>query len=321
MRTLHFILWVFIAGSPCLGRGAVAQAPSTQVPSDVDLATARELGNDAWEALDRNDYVTAEDLATRALSLYQAPTLYQARALARRNLGKLVSAAEDYRAVLRFAVSPAEPSEYKEARASARSELDRLEPQVPHLTLFTHEAPSSVTVNGSEWSAAVLGVARPLDPGVYVIEAHAADGAKASYHIVLNAGQNRQLSIEFVRPEVAQPATPQPLKEPKKSVNRTPFYILAATTAVLVGGAVATGIVALNRRAEFNRENRADVAMARKESLHSQAKTWGLVNTGLWVGALASAGVSAYVFFSAGPEEGAQNSKKVTWQVGMRGQF
>ena len=338
---------IWIALVLCHALPANAQPVKAQPSSDIDRTTARELGREALIALDRGDYTTADDRATRALSLHSAPTLYLARARARRGLGRLISATEDYRAVLRFPLERAEPVSFGEARVSARAELDRLEPQLPHLMLLAPRPLARVTVNGSEWPAAVIGVSRPLDPGAYEIVATAPKGATHTYHMALNLGQHQRLTLdvesapaESVTPSAAAAAggadgaditgarasitaatPPASSARTERSVNRTAFYVLAATTLALAGGAVASGIIAMNRKADFERHNHVEEAMSTKERLHDSAQTWAWVNTGLWAGTLAAAGVTTYVFFTTG-DAGADAKRPATaLQLVARGQF
>jgi hypothetical protein len=315
---------------PCCVVLLCAQAVSAEPTSDLDRTTARELGREALVALSAGDYATAEERLDRALSLHVAPTLYLARARARQALGKLLSAAEDYRAVLRFTDAPEQPKSFAQARLDARTELDRLEPRLPYLTLLAQGAPGRVTVNGTEWPAAALGIARPLDPGAYAVEVTSASGATKTYRVLLDIGQRRQLSLPAdatapppppltaagLKVEPVEPAAPKPNTVAHAS-DHTATYVWGTATLILAAGAIASGIVALDRSADFKRRNLPEVGMEEKQRLHSAASTWAWVNTGLWAATLATAGVTTYVFFTTGDSE----SKPVGLQLGATGRF
>lgn len=313
-----------------------AQPLCAQSRSDVDRTTARELGREALVALAAHDYAKAEERLDRALSLHQAPTLFLARARARQGLGKLLSAAEDFRAVLRFADTPEEHKSFAKARLDARAELDRLEPQLPHLSLHAPKGVARVTVNGVEWPPAALGIARPLDPGPYEIEVTSTSGATKTYRILLGIGQNRQLTLEIeplhvralqpltaaatVRPEVPALAPTSTAPQPQAG-SRVPAYVLGGATLVLVAGAIVTGVIALDKRADFNRRNQPEVSAAEKQELRSSASSWAWINTGIWAAALASAGVTTYVFVVTGDSDAARPNAGMGVQLGATGRF
>jgi hypothetical protein len=73
------------------------------------------------------------------------------------------------------------------------------------------------------------------------------------------------------------------------------------TGLVAVGlgiGAVATGIVYLDRHATFVDNNDPSVDRRAQEQLRSRAKTMGWIATGLTGAALVAGGVSVYLFVS-----------------------
>ena len=67
----------------------------------ANRATARELAGQAQDALERRDFVSANELFAKAHALVPAATLALGRARAEVGLGKLVSAHERYVAIVR----------------------------------------------------------------------------------------------------------------------------------------------------------------------------------------------------------------------------
>lgn len=298
---------------------------------EVNRTTARELGREALLALAAHDYAKAEERLDRALSLHIAPTLHLARARARLGLGKLLSAAEDYRAVLRFEASPNEAKSFADARHAARNELDRVEPQFARLTLLAATTPAHVSVNGSAWPAAALGIARPVDPGPYEIVVTSPKGATKTYRILLATGQARELRLEVEQaasspisppaaaaasgPNVMTPApTSKPSAAPATSESHTALYVLGTASVVLIAGSIVSGFVAQNKISQFHRRNdMPEVATSEKEQLRSTASTWAWLNTGLWAAAIVGTGVTGYVYFTRADSDEPRTSVELHW--------
>jgi hypothetical protein len=72
---------------------------------------------------------------------------------------------------------------------------------------------------------------------------------------------------------------------------------------VFTAAAVVTGLLALNRRSEFNDENRADVPSSEKEDLHDSAVTMSWISTGLTAAAVVSGGLATYLFVAPASTE------------------
>ncbi|MCH2109493.1 MAG: hypothetical protein MK135_09190 [Polyangiaceae bacterium] len=153
-----------------VGFGAWSVQPelaSAQTASEK--AGARAAANQGADAFDANDYQTAIKYFKKAESIIHSPfhELYIARSQAK--LGQLVEARELYLKIRRE--NRDNPKQAK-AVAAADNELAELEPRIPTLT-FELANPDSegvqVTVNGTAFNTALLGVAQPRDPGSYTI--------------------------------------------------------------------------------------------------------------------------------------------------------
>lgn len=300
--------WVF---ATCLGVASIAGA---QEPSQSTVDEARKLGHEGLRALEARDYALAEERFDRALDLHHAPTLYLARGRARKGRGKLKAAVADFQAVLAFPPSAEENRAFQRAREDAREELQRVESEFSHLSLVAPAPVQRVLVNGVEWKTDALGVARPLDPGIYAIEAVPAQGPARVYHVALAAGQHQQLTLEVDAAPVETAVTPAAVsgqpdrraivlpkrdRPPAEEADYTLAYVFGATTLAFVTGALVTGFVALDARRDFDENNRPAVARDEKQRLQRRATTWAWVNTGIWVGALGSGAAAAYTLFIA----------------------
>lgn len=178
-----------------LGVCALPFRAAAQSSNDADRATARELGKQGLVALDQGEFATADDRLSRAIALHDVPTLRLARAQARRSLGHLISAGEDFRAVIRVPRTPHEPSVFEDARRDARNELANLEPLVPRLTLALEGGAATIRVDGSEWPQATIGIARPIDPGEYVVDVLPKTGSPSRYKLRIEPGEQRVITL------------------------------------------------------------------------------------------------------------------------------
>jgi hypothetical protein len=298
-----------------------AASAAAQASSDADRAAARELGKQGLTALDQGNFAVAEDRLSRAIALHDVPTLRLARARARRASEKLVSAGEDYRAVLRWPTVAGEPSVFVDARRDARSELEALEPRIPRLTIVLQGGPATVTVGGFEWPQALIGVARPMDPGEYVVEVHNANRQVESRRVRLVIGQSETLTL--AAPVVAAPGVvpsgtaaasqpaaqasgeldlgqpaPSPAPSGTKHRSRTAAYVTGAVALTLVVGVAVTGVLYLDARSDYHDHNNAMEDQATKSDLKSKASTMGWICNGLAAGALVTGGISAYLFLA-----------------------
>jgi hypothetical protein len=161
----------------CMARDASAQ-------SDADRATARELGQQGFAALDAKDYVTAEDRLRRADKLVHAPTLMLGLARALNGEHKYVEAQEMYQRIIREGVPANAPDAFKQALEDARREVGAVSPLIGGVTIVvgaggvTDLPNKKVTIDGTPVNNASLGVRRLIDPGPHVLTA-TADGYKS----------------------------------------------------------------------------------------------------------------------------------------------
>src|SRR6185295_14624265 len=101
-------------------RGAAAQ-------SDADRIEARHLFDEGQDALDRQDFSTAEDRFRRAYALVPAPTLRLGLARAQAALGRLVAAEETYTAIVREGAPATASKAFRDAVKDAEKELEALD--------------------------------------------------------------------------------------------------------------------------------------------------------------------------------------------------
>lgn len=319
---------------------ACASAVHAQTAGDADRAAARDLGRQGLAALDQGDFTTAEERLTRAIALHDVPTLRLARARALRSLGRLVAAADDYRAIGRVPVSAGEPPVFASARREAAGELASLESIIPRLTLRLQGGEAKVRVAGSEWPAAMLGVARAIDPGEYAIEVIPADGQSSTQRLRIEPGEARVVTLdvpaaaavspadaaaaaaippaapaagpasEVPAPAAAERAPPLHLDASvKPRPNRTPAYIVVgAAAALLVAGLATGGLYLFKLQPDYDQANTLDADPDAVGRLHRKAETMSWVSGGLLGGALVAGGIGTYMLVSGSDPEDAERA-------------
>jgi hypothetical protein len=182
---------------------ALSSALTTAAPSraqtDEDRAGARALATQGAQAFSEQRWADAIDLFSRAESLVHAPPhlLYLARACVQ--AGQLVRAREAYMRIVREPIAPNAPAAFQQAQVAAKQELPALEPRIAYLTIQVKEAPASVsvTLDGKPIPPALVGVARPADPGEHKVQATAEGAASEVASVVLKEGARETVILEL----------------------------------------------------------------------------------------------------------------------------
>src|SRR6188768_3900498 len=184
--------------------------------SDEEKAGARAAATQGQAAFEKKRWAEALDLFTRAESLVHSPVhlLYKARALVQ--LGQLVKAREAYLSVTREESTSSSPAVLK-AREDAAKEQLLLEPRLANLTVKLDgpgAADASLVMDGVKVPAALIGVARPADPGQHTLQATGTGVASDPQTISLKEGGAATVTLllkptpgaAVVPPGGAQPA-------------------------------------------------------------------------------------------------------------------
>jgi hypothetical protein len=198
---------------------ALTLAPATALaqPSDFDRTTARTLGQEGHEALDKKDWATAADRFARADALVHAPTFLLGLAQAQVGLGKLVTALETYNRILREGLPASPPPAFKRALDDARKEFDALSPRIPYVTIQVAgpgAASAKVSVDGVDVPTAALGVKRAIDPGKHQIRAVADGFAPTEVALSITEGKVESVTLELKPAAAATPPPPPPKAAP-----------------------------------------------------------------------------------------------------------
>lgn len=219
----------------CFAAALTASIPSRAAgPSFADREAARNFAGKGYEALEAGKYQRAIDLFKQAESRFHAPPhwLYMARAQIK--LGRLVDARASLERILSEKLAADAPGPFKEAQASARTELRDLEPKIPSLTVVIEgEAPpgARVLVDDEPVSREDLGRPVPRNPGPHLIKGEAPGLPAVVRTVVLEAGGGDAARVSLPFPK-----------------RRSPYIVPAAISfslgAVGLGVGVATAILA-----------------------------------------------------------------------------
>lgn len=216
-------------------------------PADADRAAARQLGYQGVEAYQAGDYATAQDKLQRAFDVVKVPTLglWLARTLTKN--GRWVEAAEVYREVSRLEVTEGKLEAQQEAQRAAASELDELVAKIPAIVIMIEGAQANqvvVEIDGVQVPAAVLGEARPMDPGRHRVVGKS--GSQVYEQVVeLGPSEQRKLRLAF-KPEStksAVKATDAAAAEPKDDAGTSTGGDTQRTLGWAALGVGAAGIV------------------------------------------------------------------------------
>jgi len=239
-----------------------AVQPAAAEESASDRATARALAGEGYAALEKKDYVTAEDRFRRADELIHAPTLVLDRARALVGLGRFGEAYAAYDSIVREDLPPSAPPVWKRAVSSATAELETVKPKVAWLIVRVKGAREpQVAINGRALPAPSLGKRVAETPGELHIVASAPDYVTKIIDQRVGQGEEKQFEIALLpmpkpTPEVVVVPPPKAEHSDRTSDDarkgrRTLAYVSLAVSGVGVAVGATTGILWLNARSDI----------------------------------------------------------------------
>lgn len=317
---------------------AILVATSTASAQTVDEGTraaARSLGNAGVEAYQAGNFELAATKLDKAYQVLRVPSLglWSARAFAK--VGKLLQASERYREVTRLQPSEGDVGVQKQAQADAASELEAIQPRIPSVVVRVEGAPPtevSVTLDGVPLASALIGEARPVNPGTHDV-AGKRGSETATTQVSVKEGEQGSAVLRFgaASTPTATPVTSSATR-PVASTDRSGdgsstrtlgFITLGVGGAGLVLGAV-TGAMALGKRGEIddNPNCESDACAPSEKSEVSSLNSLRTVSTVAFVagGVLAGAGL-VLVFTSGSSREPAASAYIGPTGAGLRGRF
>jgi hypothetical protein len=181
-----------------------------------------------------------------------------ARSLAK--LGQLLEAIDIYEQTARFKLPDEAPAAYVSAVQTARNEVEEVRARVPRLKLTIVGTSASdvrlVTIDDKPTPEVLLGVERPVNPGVHRLALRVAGQLRAARELTLVEGQSYRVELDAhgVSPVVkgaAPPAAARPVSQGSNSVH-TLGYLGLGVGVVGIGLGTYTGLVALHHKSELD---------------------------------------------------------------------
>lgn len=274
-------------------------------------AAARALALEGVALAEAGDCNGAIDRFSRAEQLFHAPTILLGLGECQCKVGRLVEGTENLNRVARENLGPNPPKAFSDAQEKARQLHAAYLPKVGKLTLKVQspsDAPFVLSVDGAEVPAALVGVARPIDPGTHEVRAEGQAYQPATQTVTVGEGQAQELTLVLeLLPEAAPVAppppvdTPPPPPPPAPEPNLVPAYIAFGVGAVGIGVGSYFGLSAMSAQSDLDETCRdracPESASGEIDSMQSDAT---IATVGFGVG-LVGIAAGAYLWLTAEP--------------------
>lgn len=276
---------------------------------------------------ERHEDDAALELAERAYALQPTAFVLAQVALAQAALGHW---AQSY-AGLRRALAAADP-DLAPYREQLQHDLQGMQPNVVQLSLDVEPAGARVIVNGIDEGGAPLSESVVVAPGVVSLQVRMPGFIEQTLSWQLDAGATVAQTVRLqpvppapveetpAPPRVVEPRVAQAVEPPLPSY--TAAYVLTAVTVALTAGAVATGVLSLDRAAEFRQRNDDPRSTKpQRDAARDRAATMQALNAGLVAAALVSGGVSVYLFVDPPLTHASRSAPQAAAFALLRGRF
>jgi hypothetical protein len=298
--------WTLAAAGSLVLPAMLAASTALADPTSADRETARSLMQQGREAVAKGDLKEALKRFKGADDIMHVPTtaLEVARTLV--SLGQLVEARDFIAAIRQTQTRANEPQPFKDARAKADDLDASLNGRIPSLIITVKGAPDgqtpTVSVDGTDLPAGVVGLPRAVDPGHHVVLAKLATKAaqgEGKQEVDVKEGEQKPVEVAMtvtLTPEPPAPAAApaEPEAPPAPTISHSPtlwtWVGVGLGGAGLVTGGVA-GALSLSKKSSLNAECPNDVC-APGNSDYSAANTFATVSTVGFIVAGVGAGVA-----------------------------
>jgi len=307
---------------------AVAQEAEAADPAVV--AAARALAIEGVKLAQDDKCDQAIPKLERAEQLHHGPIVLSQLGECYVQTGRLVEGAEAMRSVLRTPQPDNATDAMKRAYTVARSTLDSTKGKIAMLTITVEPSTGidpRVTVDGKDVPDALLGAARPTDPGERQLEASAPGYLATRRKVELEPGEEQTVALSLVidpaalrakapdaaeageRASAAKAEVPEPAVQASASVeptaasrSRLPAYIAWGVGIAGVGAGIGFGWVAKDQEAVLDKACPNDVCPRTHRAKLDAARTNGVISTvSLSVG-LGAAALGTVLYFLSGAD-------------------
>lgn len=186
----------------------VVTPPTGGPPPDMSeserKATARAAFLEGAQMQENNNCAEALPRFETAQKFYPAPTHLLHLGECQAAVGKLVEAQETYETLTRTAIAANAPEAFVKAQESGKKELAALRPRIPTLRIQISPPASSlqklsVQMNGVAMPVELVGIARPVNPGIYRVTASATGMNAAPVDVDLKEGATKTVDIKLTK--------------------------------------------------------------------------------------------------------------------------
>jgi hypothetical protein len=215
--------------TPTIALCVLALSSAARAQTDDEKLTARSLGQEGQEALDKGDGKTAEDRFHRAVQIFDGahanvpPTLLLGYARGAAKTSHFIAAEEAYNRIIRAGLPPGAPAPFVRALEDAKKEIDAVAPRVARVTINVTGCDNpSVTLDGAAIPSAVLGIKKAVDPGTHEVKASAAGCVSQTASFTVGDGKEATSALTLQKEAVAVSPTSNPNPTPTPNPNPNP---------------------------------------------------------------------------------------------------
>ncbi len=218
-RPLASVFLSFVVATSLVATTRTASAQA-QLSEAERKAAARSLFTQGVKAQDAGHPEEALALFEKAQKLFDAPTHLLHIAQCQVLTGKLVEAAETYETLKRVTLGPNPPEVFVQAKTQAEAELPGVRARIPNLKIDLSPKPEQlrnlqVVVNDVLLPIELVGVARPVNPGVAKISARADGYAPTALEVTIREKETRSAALALTPGGTAMmPPPPYPNGQP-----------------------------------------------------------------------------------------------------------
>jgi len=321
-----------------------ALAQEAEAPDPAVVAAARALAVEGVKLAQDDKCDQAIPKLERAEQLHHGPIVLSQLGECYVQTGRLVEGAEAMRSVLRTPQPDNATDAMKRAYTVARSTLESTKGKIAMLTITVE--PSNgidprVTVDGKDVPDALLGAARPTDPGERQLEASAPGYLSTRRKVELSPGEEQAIALSLVidpaalrakapvaedigeRASASADEAPEPAVQASTSVepaatghSRLPAYIAWGVGVAGIGAGVGFGWVAKDQEAALNKACPNDVCPRTHRAKLDAARTNGVISTiSLSVG-LGAAALGTVLYFLSGGDDDSPTDTEASLRPG-----
>ena len=298
-------------------------APHAHAAPLTDRQVAQSLFDQARELMAKNEHAKACPMLVESQRLDPGGGTLLNLALCYEGEGKLATA----QLALGDALSQAAKDGRADREALAREHLVAIASRVPKLTLLAPAHPPRglvLELDGITMSAATSGVPLPVDPGPHEVRLSAPGYTTWTSAPKLREGESQRVQLPDLQRAGSSEALPPPPPPPPPRVALLPppsgvpttklstaTWAFAGVSAGALVASLATGVLALNARSDFEKRclvARSYCPSASDGDLATSARNLAWASTGLLVVAI-GAGAAAYFWPRAAINQGVTSGR------------